>query len=76
MILKAFPLEYEGNVTATNEAAFKRRQAALIRYYTSTLDMLPFPGTTGADGWMYALPERLQHIVGPTPLLDPPRSSA
>jgi hypothetical protein len=31
MILKAFPLEYEGTVTPRNEAAFNRRRAAMMR---------------------------------------------
>jgi hypothetical protein len=67
MILKAFPLEYEGIVTDANEVAFKHRQAALMRYYRASLGTLPFPGDTGADGWMYAIPERLRHIEGLTP---------
>jgi hypothetical protein len=67
MILKAFPLEYEGTVTAANELAFKRRQAALMRYYAASLGMHVFAQATGRDGWMYAVPERLRRIEGLTP---------
>ncbi|WP_375292399.1 hypothetical protein [Sphingomonas melonis] len=67
MILKAFPLEYEGKVTEENGLAFERRQTALMRYYASSLGMLPFPDDTGESGWMYAVPERLRGIDCLTP---------
>jgi hypothetical protein len=38
MVLKAFPLEYEGEITAENRTAFARRQRALIRLYERRLE--------------------------------------
>jgi hypothetical protein len=41
IVLKAFPLEYEGNATKENRAAFERRQRALVRLYRSRLGFKP-----------------------------------
>lgn len=62
LILKAFPLEYEGSVSARTEAAFRRRRSALMRYYSSTLGVQPLPSGAGAEGWMYVLPKRLAKL--------------
>ena len=37
ILIKPFPLEYEGKVTKENRAAFERRRAAMIRHYRSRL---------------------------------------
>jgi hypothetical protein len=37
-LIKPFPLEYEGNITKVNGAAFERRRAAMIRHYGARLN--------------------------------------
>lgn len=63
LILKAFPLEYEGNVTEENVQRFRQRQAAMQRHYRALLGVEPFPGEAGADGWMFSIPERLRDVI-------------
>lgn len=63
LVLKAFPLEYEGDEMNENRQAFEHRQAAMIRHYTHLLGVTPFPACAGRDGWMYAIPERLARSV-------------
>lgn len=53
MLLKAFPLEYEGEVTDDNRAAFERRLAAMARLYQFRLGALPLPNSWGQRGWMW-----------------------
>ena len=55
-ILKAFPLEYEGNTTKENEAAFYRRQRALVRLYQRRLgfELVRAP-SLNREGWMLKL---------------------
>jgi hypothetical protein len=53
IILKAFPLEYEGTVNDTNRPAFARRQRALMRLYVRRLGMKTLPGRVGKDGWQW-----------------------
>ncbi|MFB9265375.1 hypothetical protein ACFFWD_19825 [Bradyrhizobium erythrophlei] len=56
MVLKAFPLEYEGKVTAENRPAFERRQRALVRLYRRRIGFEPVPHKSLADeGWMMRL---------------------
>lgn len=56
MVLKAFPLEYEGNVTPENRQAFERRQRALIRLYQRRIRFEPMPHNELAkEGWMMRL---------------------
>jgi hypothetical protein len=56
IILKAFPLEYERNVTDANDARFRQRQRALIRLYRRRLKMEPAPHQElFAEGWMMRL---------------------
>ena len=43
VMLKAFPLEYEGKITAGNRAACERRQRALVRLYERRLGFRPVP---------------------------------
>ena len=70
LVLKAFPLEYEGMVTDLNKDAHKRRQKAMVRHYRSTLGVEPFPEEAGDEGWMYligaglpiARPQRGSHL--------------
>jgi hypothetical protein len=57
VILKAFPLEYENEVTDANRAAFARRQQALMRLYRHRLGVRTLPGWPGRDGWQW-LPVR------------------
>ncbi|MBC2665679.1 hypothetical protein H7F51_09095 [Novosphingobium flavum] len=55
LVLKAFPLEYEGKASAQYERSLTRRREAMMRHYRSTLGVAPFPGRDGDDGWMYAI---------------------
>jgi hypothetical protein len=56
IVLKAFPLEYEGNATKENRAAFERRQRALVRLYRSRLGFKPASDSSLArEGWMLKL---------------------
>jgi hypothetical protein len=56
MVLKAFPLEYEGKITAENRSAFVRRQRALIRLYERRLGFRSVPHKALAgEGWMLRL---------------------
>ena len=55
IVLKAFPLEYEGTTTAENERAFEHRRLALMRLYSKRLGVTPLSGSAEADGWMYRL---------------------
>ncbi len=53
IVLKAFPLECENkdDLTAEDEAAFKRRQRAMMRLYQHRLRAREFDG--GEPGWMW-----------------------
>lgn len=57
MMLKAFPLEYEGRLGANAPIAFrhrfKRRCKAMQRHYRHRLEMRIVPGSYGRDGWMW-----------------------
>lgn len=53
MLLKAFPLEYESQVTDDNREAFERRLAAMARLYRHRLGALPLPNRWGDKGWMW-----------------------
>lgn len=57
LLLKAFPLEYEGADTEKNglEAGFASRSRAMQRLYSRCLSVSPFPGKPGKDGWMWRL---------------------
>jgi hypothetical protein len=55
MILKAFPIEYEGEVPEGSplRSACDRRQRAMRRLHARALGMRPFPGELGDEGWMW-----------------------
>ncbi len=64
MVLKAFPLDYEGKVTEENQPAFEQRRRALSRLYQSRLGLTPVPHKAWADeGWMLHL---FDEGAGPT----------
>lgn len=63
LILKAFPLEYEGAGETSGNARFLRRHAAMKRHYATLLGVRSLPGPSGDEGWMYAIPDRLSGIV-------------
>ena len=52
LLLKAFPLEYEGRVSEA-PVAFELRQRAMMRLYRRVLDVRPLPGWAGREGWMW-----------------------
>jgi hypothetical protein len=51
MVLKPFPLAYEGEVTLGNRADMERAQRALMRLYRHQLGMQPLP--LAKDGFMW-----------------------
>ncbi|MEH2514203.1 hypothetical protein V1291_005557 [Nitrobacteraceae bacterium AZCC 1564] len=56
MVLKAFPLDYEGNETTENRATFERRRRALVRLYQRRIGFERVPHEVLADeGWMLRL---------------------
>ena len=63
MIMKAFPLEYEGISTESSRAMRERRQRAMIRHYKKLFDVSPLPGEAGQEGWLFRIPDRLQGLL-------------
>lgn len=56
IVLKAFPLEYEGNTTNENGAVLERRRRALVRLYQRRLGFQPVSDPRLAhEGWMLKL---------------------
>ena len=55
MVIKAFPLEYEGEVSEGSdlEIAFQGRARAMMRYYQRIFAVRPFDGEYGDDGWLW-----------------------
>ena len=55
MVIKAFPLEYEGEVSEGSdlEIAYERRARAMMRYYQRIFAVRPFDGEYGDDGWLW-----------------------
>ena len=52
ILIKPFPLEYEGKVTKENNCAFERRRAAMIRHYQTRLGA-KLLDENSADCWMW-----------------------
>jgi hypothetical protein len=67
LVLKAFPLEYEGAGPTSSKCAspFKRRQRAMIRHYRRLLGVRPLPGPPGKDGWLWARRPGLDSCIDP-----------
>lgn len=65
LVLKAFPLEYNGKVTQQNIRSKQRRTLAMTRLYNKCLDMAPLPGRPGKEGWMWAPSPRLKKVIRP-----------
>ncbi|WKW51898.1 hypothetical protein [Rhodomicrobium lacus] len=65
LILKAFPLEHEGldSKARTVQKNFVRRQRALKRLYRQKLNLSPFPGKAGLQGWMWKPHPRLEGLI-------------
>ncbi len=53
LLLKAFPLEYGGNVITMLSAAFEGRRRAMFRHYRRHLGVELLPGLAGEEGWMW-----------------------
>lgn len=68
LVLKAFPLEYEGYSVRGEEdgvdyeVAFRRRRRALMRMFARS-GFEQFPGDAGQDGWMLRVADRVQGMV-------------
>jgi hypothetical protein len=52
ILIKPFPLEYEGKVTNENKHAFERRRAAMIRHYQARLGAKLLDDNS-ADRWIW-----------------------
>jgi hypothetical protein len=73
LLLKAFPLEFEGE-GSTDHDDFRRRASAMRRHYERRLGVRSVPGRYGAEGWMW---RPLRHCPQPrleTRKLRRPRS--
>jgi hypothetical protein len=70
LLLKAFPLEYEGALGSTANPAliakFHSRQRAMERRYKCVLGVCSLPNRLGAEGWMWR-----QLSYCPDPLVSP-----
>jgi len=55
LVMKAFPLEYEGRAPEGSAAhsGLIRRQAAMIRHYCRLFGVSRFPSWAGNDGWLW-----------------------
>lgn len=63
IIAKAFPLEYEGRGAPDLEGVIQARQRAMVRYYGRLLGLRRLPGWAGREGWLYAIPPRLEGCI-------------
>ncbi|GEM_PF-5569098 len=75
LTMKAFPLEYEGNAPAEapSHSGLVFRQRAMVRYYEKEFGVRPFPGQSGADGWLYRVDPRFEaRIKPPRPVIAIP----
>src|SRR5271156_3780475 len=66
LILKAFPLEFEGNGAAKG---LPKRTRAMVRYYQHRMRVQIVPGPYGVEGWMW---RALRYC--PLPPMKPPRA--
>jgi hypothetical protein len=66
LILKAFPLEFEGNGAAKG---LPKRTRAMVRYYQHRMGVQTVPGPYGVEGWMW---RALRYC--PLPPMKPPRA--
>lgn len=67
IVLKAFPLEYEGRAPKGSRVQFRlrRRQRAMQRYYARVLQMKQLPGRHGKDGWMWRPHAAKESLIPP-----------
>lgn len=65
LVLKAYPLEYEGRARDGSPAHDRllRRRAAMIRYYKRLFGVDCFPGMSGADGWLWRANPRIAEFI-------------
>lgn len=61
LIMKAYPLEYEGqmNDDAPIEAGLVSRQRAMVRHYHRIFGVEPLPCPHGQEGWLWRLHPKL-----------------
>ncbi|MBB5687764.1 hypothetical protein [Sphingobium boeckii] len=65
-ILKAFPLEYEDEVTDANAAMFELRRRAMNRHYAKMLGVKPLTKSDDQIGWMYEIPAHFSAHIEPS----------
>lgn len=72
IVLKAFPLEYEGCAPPGTEGAraLRRRQRALVRLYRRLLGVRPLPGRHGREGWLWRARPGISRYLR-RPIFDP-----
>ncbi|HEX4183966.1 MAG TPA: hypothetical protein VHY34_11980 [Caulobacteraceae bacterium] len=72
LVLKAFPLEYEGTTPAGSPSptALLSRQRAMVRHYRRTLNARSLPGRPGKEGWMWLANPRCRDVL-PRPKYNP-----
>ena len=75
LIMKAYPLEYEGKVLdgAPLEAGLTARQRAMARHYGKILGVRPLPDPHGREGWLWRAHPQLEGLTVDT---DEPEASA
>lgn len=71
MVLKAFPLEFEGRDEEGRLDPLIRRRAAMMRHYQRIFGVQSLGGPARHDGWMYRVSPRLIDLV-PPPVGYPP----
>lgn len=65
MIMKAYPLEYEGQVPdgAPVQAGLEARQRAMARHYRKLFNVQQLPDPHGKEGWLWHLHPKLEKLV-------------
>jgi len=66
IVLKAFPLKFEGADDKANSPEFRRQRAAMMRLYHHRLGAEPLPGKNGLKGWMF-VPIARRELIEPRP---------
>lgn len=67
LIMKAFPLEYEGMALGGSSVApsLLKRQTAMKRYYGRLFGVQPFPNEAGDDGWLWRAGRHFIDVIPP-----------
>lgn len=68
LVMKAYPLEYEGQVPNGTpvQTGLAARQRAMARYYGKIFGVQPLPDPHGKEGWLWRAHPRLEDLVAAT----------